>query len=432
MAEALFDNLKFLVLPENSKARRIKCKAYEAHGAVIVSSATEATHVLVDNAAQPPDTNKPILNSAWASDSIEAGRLLPLDKYVARKSSVETFPSKKVKLDADSNKDDEVSEKRTELKNERTTTNQAILKTLFELARTRKVFGNEQSSRAYLRAAEKLMKHNAEIVDIDSAVSFFGKGKIARVAADIASGKGASYVSPDLQQEVDTLAEFESIYGIGPKKALQFYKMGCRTLEDLKKHTEDKRMLVSIEHHNDFVARMSRYVVSEHFKVLKSTILKVDADAQVFCMGSYRRGQTDCGDIDVIVTKPDSKKAEIAKIISDTIKILEAKHFVKFTFSYEDTRWLGATALSDNRWRRMDILGVPWDELGAAFIYYTGNDYYNRRLRLRATKMGMKLTDKGLFQRGDPPTLLEGHSEKRIFSLLGEPWLEPTERNISP
>lgn len=29
----------------------------------------------------------------------------------------------------------------------------------------------------------------------------------------------------------------------------------------------------------------------------------IDSDLQVHCMGSYRRGQKDCGDIDLLVTR---------------------------------------------------------------------------------------------------------------------------------
>jgi DNA polymerase/3'-5' exonuclease PolX len=35
--------------------------------------------------------------------------------------------------------------------------------------------------------------------------------------------------------------------------------------------------------------------------------------------------------------------------------------------------------------RRMDILMVPMDELGAALIYFTGNELFNRRVRKLAS-----------------------------------------------
>lgn len=45
--------------------------------------------------------------------------------------------------------------------------------------------------------------------------------------------------------------------------------------------------------------------------------------------------------------------------------------------------------------RRIDILGVPFPELGAALIYFTGNDIFNRSLRLKARHMGYSLNQRG-------------------------------------
>ncbi|KAG6082557.1 hypothetical protein E4U15_002458 [Claviceps sp. LM218 group G6] len=88
-------------------------------------------------------------------------------------------------------------------------------------------------------------------------------------------------------------------------------------------------------------------------------------------------------------------------------------------------------------WRRIDFLLVPETERGAALIYFTGNDIFNRSMRLLARRKGMRLNDKGLWGRGDTKVgngvraggeLVEGRCEKRIFEILGVQWREPTER----
>jgi hypothetical protein len=35
--------------------------------------------------------------------------------------------------------------------------------------------------------------------------------------------------------------------------------------------------------------------------------------------------------------------------------------------------------------RRLDILGVPWDEMPACLIYFTGDDHFNRSMRLKVS-----------------------------------------------
>jgi DNA polymerase IV len=81
---------------------------------------------------------------------------------------------------------------------------------------------------------------------------------------------------------------------------------------------------------------------------------------------------------------------------------------------------------------------VPETEFGAALIYFTGDDIFNRSLRFLAGKKTWKLNQRGLYKdvlRGQERkkltegTLMEGADEKRIFEILGVPW-RPPERRI--
>lgn len=79
----------------------------------------------------------------------------------------------------------------------------------------------------------------------------------------------------------------------------------------------------------------------------------------------------------------------------------------------------------------------PETEYGAALIYFTGNDIFNRSIRLLASTKGMRLNQRGLYEhvirgykreRVTQGELLEGKSEKKIFEILGVQWREPHER----
>lgn len=62
-------------------------------------------------------------------------------------------------------------------------------------------------------------------------------------------------------------------------------------------------------------------------------------------------------------------------------------------------KWHGASKLLGvQQWRRIDLLVVPWDERGAALLYFTGNDIFNRSMRLLASKKGYGLNQRGLFR----------------------------------
>ena len=81
--------------------------------------------------------------------------------------------------------------------------------------------------------------------------------------------------------------------------------------------------------------------------------------------------------------------------------------------------------------RRLDILGVPFDELPAALIYFTGNSYFNRSMRLKARHLGYRLNQRGLYKdvsrARDGTKLTEGQkidckTEEEILRILGVPW----------
>ena len=56
----------------------------------------------------------------------------------------------------------------------------------------------------------------------------------------------------------------------------------------------------------------------------------------------------------------------------------------------DGTKWHGASRIggpdSNKPWRRIDFLLVPEEEMGAALLYFTGNDIFNRSMRLLASK----------------------------------------------
>lgn len=79
----------------------------------------------------------------------------------------------------------------------------------------------------------------------------------------------------------------------------------------------------------------------------------------------------------------------------------------------------------------------PETEYGAALIYFTGNDIFNRSIRLLASKRQMRLNQRGFYKnvirRGNREKLtqgqlVEGRSEKKIFEILRVQWREPHER----
>ncbi|KAF2035011.1 hypothetical protein EK21DRAFT_55570 [Setomelanomma holmii] len=241
---------------------------------------------------------------------------------------------------------------------------------------------------------------------------------------------------------------FLGVYGAGLVQANNWIRAGYRTLSDLQakaKLTDSHK--IGIEHYEDFNSRIPRAEVEAHGAVIKQALASVDKNFEATMMGSYRRGAQESGDIDMIITCPGTSLSTLRSVVFDSLVphlfrtgFLKASLATSRSVSNDSrgTKWHGASCLPDSTvWRRMDFLLVPKEEMGAALIYFTGNDIFNRSVRLLARKMGMRLNQRGLYRdvkrgsRGDKlneAVLVEGKDERRIFEILGVPWREPGER----
>jgi len=81
--------------------------------------------------------------------------------------------------------------------------------------------------------------------------------------------------------------------------------------------------------------------------------------------------------------------------------------------------------------RRIDIKFYPYAEKVYSMIYFTGNGYFNRSIRLFAQrKRGWKLNDHGLFFHAlGTGRRFKAKTEEAVFDKLGLIYKEPTERD---
>ncbi|KIN95903.1 hypothetical protein M404DRAFT_1007104 [Pisolithus tinctorius Marx 270] len=187
-------------------------------------------------------------------------------------------------------------------------------------------------------------------------------------------------------------------------------------------------------------------------------------------MGSYRRGKADCGDIDILVTRPVADGNTHSGVLSRLLNRLQAAKILTEDLALPadpaelELIYRGLCKLPDPgaKRRRIDILCVPWESRGAALLYYTGDDIFNRAMRLKANVMGYSLNQRGLYggvvrdpqnrrvklsdgellERSlpiislgssiltayDTGSIIASETEEEIFQILGVPWQEPHER----
>lgn len=300
---------------------------------------------------------------------------------------------------------------------------------------------------AYRRAIGALRKQDKKISTKTEAfaIPFIGERLAAKVEEIVLTDRLLRLDNTKLDPNDQVLQLFLGIYGVGIAQASAWIDQGFRTIQELTEKAHlTKNQKVGIEHYEDFLARIQRADVEKHGKFVREAIAKVDPTIEVTIGGSFRRKKPDSGDTDFIITKPHAPAEVLRTIINDTvIPRLFAANYLKVglavTAKEDGSKWHGASCLPGTKiWRRVDFLLVPWEEMGAALIYFTGNDIFNRSIRLFASRKGYRLNQRGLWRdvmrganrkRETQGTLVESKSERRIFEILGVTWRPPEHRN---
>ncbi len=158
---------------------------------------------------------------------------------------------------------------------------------------------------------------------------------------------------------------------------------GYKTLDELLQRahlTPNQR--IGIEHYVDFNSRIPREEVEQHGTIVRKSLRNIDPAFEVIVGGSYRRGSDTSGDIDCIITRPNTDGNFLRRaVLEQLIPKLFGKKFLVAelagTSRDDGSKWHGASRLPSQSteprpWRRIDFLLVPSDELGAALIYFTG------------------------------------------------------------
>jgi DNA polymerase lambda len=142
--------------------------------------------------------------------------------------------------------------------------------------------------------------------------------------------------------------------------------------------------------------------------------------------GSYRRGKSSCGDIDVVLSLQDDSKLDqfLQQLI---LKLKECNCITDDLSSGQSHKFLGiCQATPTGLHRRLDLFVVLWGERGCALVHYTGSAHFNRSLRRLALKKNWTLSDHALT--GDAGQIIPTSCEKDVFDALGVEFRPPSQR----
>lgn len=234
---------------------------------------------------------------------------------------------------------------------------------------------------------------------------FLNKGGISRLEKIEEINRGKIHV----------VSMFMKIYGIGRNQALQFYDQGCRNFPDLTtKVVLNDNQKVGLKYYWDFKRKIYRREIEE-LKLKLSDVFGPLVDWEI--VGSFRRKERVCHDIDILISSDDSK------ILDKIVKELYRLEVLLYTFTQSKSKFMGI--LNHNPARRIDIFLCSKKEKAASLLMYTGPKHFCRYMSFQAKKKGYSLSRNGL-KLGE--TYVKTETEEDIFQILGMDYIQVEER----
>jgi len=278
------------------------------------------------------------------------------------------------------------------------------------------------------RVADILKDPDRKVTDIPG----IGKG-LATVLKEIEDHGSCERRDVLLQKYPPAALEFLKIQGLGPKNlALIFQHYTVATMDDLEHLAKEEklrilpRMGAKLEEKilrsiTQYRLRSGRYLLSfadQTAQELKQYLAETPGVEDITPAGSLRRGRETVGDLDLLVTGPNAADA--------------LERFVKNP-RVQEVLGRGANKASAKVGReglQVDVRALPRESYGAAMQYFTGSKEHNVALRMRAIKMGFKLSEYGLFRASDD-SRAAGETEEEVYKALGLAWIPPELRENS-
>ncbi len=285
---------------------------------------------------------------------------------------------------------------------------------------------------AYRRGADAIEGLSRDVEEMKEselvAVSGVGKGVAARVLELCKTGKIDALEK--LRAEVPMgLREMTLLPGLGPKKAMQlFQETGVSSLDELKDAAEQHKIAdvkgFSKRFEEEILKAIEQGVTVEQ-RVLLARALPLaqemlselsthDAVIDSAFAGSLRRMRETIGDIDLLVA---SDRPE------EVLEAFRSMRGVATSKAEGPTK----TSIVTTRGMQVDLRVVEPAVFGAALQYFTGSQAHNVKVRERAVRRGLKLSEYGLHRVKDDK-LLVSRTEEEVYEALEMQWVPPTMR----
>ncbi len=303
--------------------------------------------------------------------------------------------------------------------------NEGIANHLKEIAYYYNLSRDTYRNKVFNEASQSIELHPEAITSGIDAKRKIGKGIGDAIQLEIdeylstGTSKRLENLKDAFKERRETIDLFRTLHGVGPVTANRFYDLGFRTLDELwYKADLTEAQKTSIYYRNHLKLRIPR----EEIRYFEGLLHQLFPYLEIIIVGSYRRGEPDSGDIDILIKQ--SKNSNL----NDVVDKLKSQKLLVADFAQGQSKYLGLLGLPERPVRRLDLLIIKPESWATALLYFTGSQKFNILMRKRAKDLGLRLNEYGLLDsKGDKLTNAES-TEESVFQMLGLKYLAPEER----
>ncbi|KAL1529684.1 hypothetical protein AB1Y20_000623 [Prymnesium parvum] len=335
--------------------------------------------------------------------------------------------------------------------------NESVALELDRLAETYKALhgrGQQWKHYAYSKAAKIVRALPFEVTDASQLRGVRGLGESIRtkVGELLRTGRMSRLERLAASEAAGVAAALCKVHGVGAAKADELRRMGVRSVDEaVAAGLLNQQQLTAAKHWRDLQERIPRDEVTAIVRSVRASLDRLllaegvprthlEQVVEATACGSYRRGKSSSGDVDVLICRRDGgdEKSLLHRLLEQmSADGLTIEHLTEVTATSRS--YHGIIKLPDyERFRRLDLKVYPSDQYAYALLYFTGSDHFNRSMRHYAKALGYSLSDHGLVKavkagannvvRGTL-NLVPAVEERQIFDALGLEYKEPSDRN---
>lgn len=314
---------------------------------------------------------------------------------------------------------------------------------LFNLNKLKNIYIDNEKKKWNLRALEtaicNIEKYDQLIISGEKLkydIKGIGEKISKRIDEILETGTLKEFKNYDQSSFNNNINNLLLITGVGTVRAKKWNQLGILTIEDVKKAIKDKLITtthhidIGIKYYEDFQKKIPRIEIDKIKDIILFTLNNLDSNLIFEICGSYRRGNSESGDIDILISHPNfleniSKENLLDKIIN---QLISQKFIIDNLTSKGDTKFMGVCKLYEFA-RRIDIRLVNFKHYYTSLLYFTGSKNFNLYIRNKALEYNYSLNEYALTDLNNNSFIFL-NSEEDLFKILKISYLKPEDRNM--